>query len=228
MADLTLDTPVQFVPGVGPRRAQQLAGLGVVTLGDLLTYFPRRFDLRKQVQLIDTLADGQEAATVAGTVLIVRMSRFGRKAYFQCEIEDETASVQVGWFYGNYLSSAESARGWSSPSAEKSPATAGNCGSSTRDTRSSTTPRRPTSAATSCCRSTPPGPGCSSGVIAQIIQTRPARGGAAASAAWFDASTSRERELMPRPAGRRRHAPPRGQPTSGPRPAAAWPTTSAC
>ncbi|MHC4715685.1 MAG: hypothetical protein ACYS5V_01830, partial [Planctomycetota bacterium] len=48
MGRLTLDTSVQFVKGVGPRRAEQLAGLGIDTVEDLLLHFPRRFNLRRQ------------------------------------------------------------------------------------------------------------------------------------------------------------------------------------
>ena len=50
MAQIELDTPVQYVKGVGPTRAEQLAQLGINTVEDLLLYFPFRFDLRKQAQ----------------------------------------------------------------------------------------------------------------------------------------------------------------------------------
>ena len=35
---LELDTPVQFVRGVGPARAVQLQALGIASIGDLITY----------------------------------------------------------------------------------------------------------------------------------------------------------------------------------------------
>ena len=37
----TLETPVQFIKGVGPSRAASLAELGVECAGDLLEYYPR-------------------------------------------------------------------------------------------------------------------------------------------------------------------------------------------
>jgi ATP-dependent DNA helicase RecG len=103
MARLELDTPVQFVKGVGPTRAGQLAQLGIETVDDLLMYFPRRFDLRRQVQPIDTLEDGDENVTVAGRVTVARMQGFGRRPFFHVEIEDETASLTIRWFHGGYL-----------------------------------------------------------------------------------------------------------------------------
>lgn len=103
MGELTLDTPVQYVKGVGPARAGQLADLGITTVEELLTYFPRRFDLRRQVQPIATLEDGQPNATVAGKVLTTKMDSFGPRPVFTAVIEDESASLTLRWFHGAYL-----------------------------------------------------------------------------------------------------------------------------
>ena len=103
MTQLSLDTPVQYVKGVGPARAGQLAQLGVSTLGDLLTYYPRRFDLRRQVQPISTLRDGDEAATVAGEVKEVEERRYGSRPFLQCLLEDATGWIFVKWFHGGFL-----------------------------------------------------------------------------------------------------------------------------
>lgn len=103
MADITLDTPVQFVKGVGPTRALQLAQLGVHVVEDLLTYFPRRFDLRKQAQAIGTLRGDEKSATVAGEIISIDERAYGPKPYLQCLLKDETAMVAVKWFHGGYL-----------------------------------------------------------------------------------------------------------------------------
>lgn len=76
--ELRLDTPVRFVKGVGPVRAEQLGQLGIDTVEDLLTYFPRRFDLRRQVEPIAALRDDGMPATVAGEVSDVEERPFGK------------------------------------------------------------------------------------------------------------------------------------------------------
>ncbi len=102
-SEVRLDTPVQFLKGAGAVRAGQLAQLGIATLEDLLTYFPRRFDLRPQVQPIAALSADQQTATVAGEVGNIRENRFGRVPTFQCTLTDDTGKVNVRWFHGAWL-----------------------------------------------------------------------------------------------------------------------------
>lgn len=71
---LTADTPVQFLRGVGPVRAEQLAKLGINTVGDLLSHFPVRHEDRSRLSPISELRDG-ERETVRGTVVSVLESR---------------------------------------------------------------------------------------------------------------------------------------------------------
>jgi ATP-dependent DNA helicase RecG len=103
VAPLTLDTPIRYVKGVGEVRAAQVGELGIATLGDLLTYFPRRFDLRRQAQPIGTLHGNEPAATVVGEVLEVEERRHARRPFLQCCLDDGTGWVLVKWFHGSYL-----------------------------------------------------------------------------------------------------------------------------
>ncbi|MGZ4780123.1 MAG: hypothetical protein ACXV5L_13065, partial [Thermoanaerobaculia bacterium] len=55
MSSDLLSTPLQFLKGVGPRKAEALAGIGISTVGDLLFYVPRRYLDRTSVQTIAQL-----------------------------------------------------------------------------------------------------------------------------------------------------------------------------
>ena len=103
MATVQLDTPVQYVKGVGPVRADQLAGLGIETVEDLLMYFPRRFDLRRQVQPIADLRGDEPSATVAGVVQATEYRPYGKRPLFSCMLEDDSGWVLAKWFHGGYL-----------------------------------------------------------------------------------------------------------------------------
>ncbi len=103
MSSLSLDTPVQYVKGVGPKRAEQLGSLGVDTLEDLLTYYPRRFDLRRQAQPVSSLRGDEENVTVAGCVDHVTYQGYGRRPYLECILSDDNAHIGLKWFHGGYL-----------------------------------------------------------------------------------------------------------------------------
>jgi ATP-dependent DNA helicase RecG len=68
MSALKLDTPLQYVRGVGPRRAESLGKLGLKTVGDLLDYAPMRYEeALGEVEIAD-LRPGV-TATIRGEVV---------------------------------------------------------------------------------------------------------------------------------------------------------------
>ena len=56
MPDLTTD--VRYVKGIGEQRAKGLEKLGIRTLRDLISYFPRAYDDRRAYKKIKDLVDG--------------------------------------------------------------------------------------------------------------------------------------------------------------------------
>ena len=66
--DEVLATPLQFLKGVGPRRAADFEHAGLITLEDLLYRFPIRYEDRSRLQPIASLK-AAGAAAVAGRVL---------------------------------------------------------------------------------------------------------------------------------------------------------------
>ena len=103
MGQIDLETSVQYVKGAGPVRARQLAELGIETVEDLLLYFPRRFDLRRQVQPISSLGGDEQTVTIAGEVQQVNYRPYGKRPFFECSIDDATGVVTARWFHGGYL-----------------------------------------------------------------------------------------------------------------------------
>ena len=67
-ADEILATPLQYLKGVGPRRAADFAHAGLLTLEDLLYRFPLRYEDRSRLQSIASLTPGK-AASLAGRLL---------------------------------------------------------------------------------------------------------------------------------------------------------------
>jgi ATP-dependent DNA helicase RecG len=91
-----LDTPLQFVKGVGPRLAERLAAKGLRTVGDALMFLPRRYEDRREPRAIADLRHG-ERAVVVGTLR--RMGEVGRKRrFFTMQITDKTGAMECLWF----------------------------------------------------------------------------------------------------------------------------------
>ncbi len=97
------DSPVQFLKGVGPVRAQALARLGIVTVADLLRHYPRTHLDRSRVTPIRDLRTGAEA-TVLGRVLTAgeRRSRQGRTVQ-TVAVADDGGTLFCQWFGQPYL-----------------------------------------------------------------------------------------------------------------------------
>lgn len=98
---MTLDSDIRYLPGVGPKRAQALHDIGLVTVWDLLNYFPRRYLDRRTISPIRSLKIGH-AATVVG-----RVSHFGtvknrssRGSRFKLVLEDDSGTIELTWFQG--------------------------------------------------------------------------------------------------------------------------------
>lgn len=98
------DQPVQFLKGVGPRRAEGLLRLGIRTLEDLLFFMPRRYEDRSRIRPIADL-DLQEERTVTGTVQSAHLSVTSRRRFqiFEAVVGDDSGSVRVRWFNQPYL-----------------------------------------------------------------------------------------------------------------------------
>lgn len=94
---LYLDTPVTYLKGVGPARAEALRRLGIVTAGDLLFHVPHRYEDATTVTPIRTLEPGMHG-TVIGTVISkgVIPTRKGLRI-FQAVLRDESGMIEVSW-----------------------------------------------------------------------------------------------------------------------------------
>src|SRR5882672_10063360 len=94
-----------YVKGVGPARAAMLEAKGLMTVEDLLTYAPFRYEDRSNVKTIRELAPG-EMATVLVEVRTAKVAGFRRRnlGMFEATFTDASKGVLAGkWFHGAYL-----------------------------------------------------------------------------------------------------------------------------
>ena len=103
-AAMVWNVPVQFVRGVGSKRAALLERLGIRTVEDALWYLPWRYEDRSVVTPIARLFPGVDA-TICGTILAFRVKRTARRglAIVQVRINDDTGTLSIIYFNQPYL-----------------------------------------------------------------------------------------------------------------------------
>lgn len=101
MIDLQKD--VKYIKGVGPSRVLLLNKLGIFTLNDLITYYPRTYEDRNKPKYICECEDGEEVLIEAVACNKMTSIRLKGKTMQKLIVRDETASATLTWFNQPYL-----------------------------------------------------------------------------------------------------------------------------
>lgn len=101
---MSLDDPVQYLKGVGPRRAEEFAAHGVRTVGDLLDYTPFRYEDRTEYRPLGSLRE-EEWVLTRGRICSVGGFEARRRKFsvFELLVRDDTGSVELKFFNQPYL-----------------------------------------------------------------------------------------------------------------------------
>ena len=102
MVDLNKD--IKYIKGVGPNRATLLNKLGIYTLGDLITYFPREHEDRGKIKNISELVDGEEALIYAYPMAKLSQIKI-RNNLNLCKllVRDSSGTCEITWYNQPYL-----------------------------------------------------------------------------------------------------------------------------
>lgn len=98
---MRLDSSVETIKGVGPETAKRFTMLGVETVYDLLTFWPRRYEDYSEIVLINDMKPG--AVTVKARLESIKTKRVRRGLHItEAVIRDESSAVRVVWFNQPY------------------------------------------------------------------------------------------------------------------------------
>ena len=101
MVDLNKD--VKYIKGVGPNRVKLLNKLNILTLKDLITYYPRTYENRGIAKNIIECIDGEETLICGIACGRVSEIRLKGKTMQKLIIRDETGTATITWFNQSYL-----------------------------------------------------------------------------------------------------------------------------
>ena len=94
---------IQYVKGIGPKKAEKLNKLGIYTIKDLLYYFPRQFEDRSVIKKIAQLED-EEKVTVKA--LITNIESYTPKkgmTITRIDVKDDTGFAKLTFFNREYI-----------------------------------------------------------------------------------------------------------------------------
>ena len=102
LVDLNKD--VKYIKGVGPNRAALLNKLGIFTLDDLITYYPRDYEDRSKPKKICDVVNGEEVLVqgIVQSKLVESRIRKGLTLY-RTKIADDTGFMEIVWYNQSYL-----------------------------------------------------------------------------------------------------------------------------
>lgn len=103
MSQLKLDTPLQYLKGVGPKLGEVLAKRGLRTVGDLLHVYPRTYEDRRAARSIQSLVPNQ-TVSIKAEVVRVRSIPLGRtrRKIWEVVIKDGTGQISCKFFRTPY------------------------------------------------------------------------------------------------------------------------------
>ena len=94
-----MDIEIQYIKGIGPKRAKAFSKIGIETIADLIDYFPRRYLDRSEIVPLNELQVDKDV-TVIGKIEATGI-RYRRRKIFYITISDETGILEAVWF--NYV-----------------------------------------------------------------------------------------------------------------------------
>lgn len=98
---MNLDTDITYIQGIGPKRADLLKKeIGVVTLADLLAYYPYKYIDRSRFYYIRDIDETMPYIQLRGRILSVEYIGEGRAKRYVAHFSDGTGIVDLVWFQG--------------------------------------------------------------------------------------------------------------------------------
>lgn len=103
MADALLQTPIEYLKGVGPQRGDLLRKeLGIHRYEDLLNFFPNRYIDRTRYYKINELNNNIAEVQIIGKIINIKTVEFGKaKKRLVASFVDETGTLELTWFQGH-------------------------------------------------------------------------------------------------------------------------------
>lgn len=101
MQNNLLETPIEYLKGVGPARGELLRKeLGIYKYGDLINFFPNRYIDRTRYYKINELQNTNAEVQIIGRILHIKTVEQKKGKRLVATFVDETGEMELVWFQG--------------------------------------------------------------------------------------------------------------------------------
>ena len=99
-----LEKPIQYLKGIGEKRAELFAKKGIKTVGDLLYFFPRTHEDRSVIKPISKCVEG-ETVCICATVYQDPQDRYVRRNMLITSmlVFDDSGMINIVWYNNKYV-----------------------------------------------------------------------------------------------------------------------------
>ncbi|WP_291286287.1 ATP-dependent DNA helicase RecG [Flavobacterium sp.] len=103
MSNNLLETPIEYLKGVGPSRGQLLRKeLGIHKYGDLVNFYPNRYIDRTRYYKINELQNTGSEVQIIGKIINIKTVEFAKnKKRLVATFVDDTGQIDLNWFQGH-------------------------------------------------------------------------------------------------------------------------------
>ncbi|MCD4773411.1 MAG: ATP-dependent DNA helicase RecG [Bacteroidales bacterium] len=96
-----LETPIEYLKGVGPKRAELLKKeLNIFTFEDMVEYYPFRYVDRSKFYSVKDIISDASYIQLKGTISDMKLLGKNRKQRLSAQFSDKTGSIELVWFKG--------------------------------------------------------------------------------------------------------------------------------
>lgn len=94
---------VRTIKGIGEKAEQCLSKLGIVSVGDMLEHYPRRYDEWKDIVPVSQLEEGEISAIEGTLTARPQMKVHGKLKILTVQLQDATGVVNITWYNMPFL-----------------------------------------------------------------------------------------------------------------------------
>ena len=100
---MELNDSIIEIKGIGEKSEKLFNKLGISTVGELLCYYPREYEIFRHIENISGIVEGQTVIIEGSLMSKPRTTRHGNLKIIECDIKDATGILRVVWFNMPFL-----------------------------------------------------------------------------------------------------------------------------